>query len=34
VKELADLISACARAQAEGRPTRELWEASFSALQA
>jgi hypothetical protein len=34
VTELSDLISACARAQAEGRPTRGLWEASLSALSA
>jgi hypothetical protein len=34
VGELADLISACARAQAEGRPddTEALWDASVEAL--
>ena len=34
VAELADLISACARAQAEGRPddTDALWEASANRL--
>src|SRR5436190_18939335 len=36
VAELADLISRCAQAQAEGRPeaARELWEASVQRLSA
>ena len=32
VRELADLISDCAQAQAEGRPSRQLWEQSLSRL--
>jgi hypothetical protein len=32
VAELADLISACARAVSEGRPTAELWEAAAERL--
>jgi hypothetical protein len=32
VAELADLISACAQAESEGRPTDELWRASASRL--
>ena len=36
VAELADLISLCAQAQAEGRPeaARELWESSVARLSA
>ena len=32
VAELADLISACAQAVSEGRPTAELWEAASARL--
>lgn len=32
VAELADLISVCAHAEAEGRPTGDLWEASARRL--
>lgn len=32
VTELADLISACAQAESEGRPTGELWDATARAL--
>jgi len=32
VAELADLISACAQAESEGRPTDELWDASARRL--
>ena len=32
VAELADLISACAQAESEGRPTDELWESSARRL--
>jgi hypothetical protein len=32
VAELADLISACARAESEGRPTGELWEGTAARL--
>jgi hypothetical protein len=32
VAQLADLISACAQAESEGRPTADLWEASAERL--
>ena len=32
IGELADLISACAQAETEGRPTAELWDASARRL--
>ena len=32
VAELADLISACAQAESEGRPTGELWDAAAERL--
>ena len=34
VAELADLISGCAQAETEGRPSDELWNASARALTA
>ena len=33
VSELADLISACAQAESEGRPTADLWEAAATSLR-